>query len=234
VLFRSFKFDKFLKENDAKRSRALKKAEDERELQKAKHKEIERLQEEIKNLVKLKDKHQKKVIKYSKFNAYLEKGVETADEFQEIHEIIDRYETLTTNYQDLLEIEKENEDKINDERKTLNNYKEQKNYEILSMNNELAELQAKLDHAQHEAHKAENEWNHIQATAAGKTLLIGRIKMAIRNLYQLVVKHQAKIKEEELSDTDLQLKKIEEFVIDLKSITNEIGGYTSYAASSSS
>ena len=45
------------------------------------------------------------------------------------------------------------------------------------MNNELAELQAALDHAQQEAHKAENEWNHIQTTAAGKTLLIGKIRM---------------------------------------------------------
>lgn len=52
------------------------------------------------------------------------KIVETADEFQEIHEIIDRYETLTTNLQDLMEIGKENEDKINAERKQLNKYME--------------------------------------------------------------------------------------------------------------
>ena len=52
------------------------------------------------------------------------KIVETADEFQEIHEIIDRYETLTTNLQDLMEIGKENEDKINTERKQLNKYLE--------------------------------------------------------------------------------------------------------------
>ena len=45
------------------------------------------------------------------------------------------------------------------------------------MNNELAELQAKLDQAQNEANKAENEWNHIQTTAAGKTLLIGETRM---------------------------------------------------------
>jgi hypothetical protein len=45
------------------------------------------------------------------------------------------------------------------------------------MNNELAELQSKLDVAQNEAHKAENEWNHIQTTAAGKTLLIGETRM---------------------------------------------------------
>ena len=138
------KFDKFLKENDAKLSRAVKKAEDERELQKAKQKEIERLQEEIANLLKLKEKLQRKVAKYGTFNKYLEQSVEFADEFQEIREIIDRYETLTTNYKDLLEIETENEEKINGFRKELNAYLDKKNYEILSMNNELAELQSKF------------------------------------------------------------------------------------------
>ena len=66
------KFDKFLKENDAKLQRAVKKAEDERELQKSKQREIEKLQEEIRQLVRLKDKMTKKVQKNSKFNKYME------------------------------------------------------------------------------------------------------------------------------------------------------------------
>jgi hypothetical protein len=52
------------------------------------------------------------------------KAVESADEFQEIREVIDRYETLTTNYKDLIEIEKENEERINVDRKFLNSYLE--------------------------------------------------------------------------------------------------------------
>ena len=98
------------------------------------------------------------------------------------------------------------------------------------MNNQLAELQAKLDHAQNESHKAESEWNHLQTTAAGKTLLIGETRMylynilkiniiqwviqnyfkrAIRNLFQLVLIHHNK--EEEINidiDTDEQLKRV--------------------------
>ncbi len=45
------------------------------------------------------------------------------------------------------------------------------------MNNGLSELQSVLDEAQNRSHKAENEWNHIQSTATGKTLLIGEIRM---------------------------------------------------------
>lgn len=225
------KFDKFLKENDAKLSRAVKKAEDERELQKAKQKEIERLQDEISSQMKLKEKLQRKVHKFGTFNRYLEQSVEHSDEFQEIREVIDRYDTLTTNYKDLLDSDKENEDKINALRKELNSYLEQKNYEILSMNNELSELQTKLDSAQNESHKAENEWSHIQTTAAGKTLLIGETRMAIRNLYQLVKTHHQKENssggskkqlDDSSFDTEQQLKKVQEFVNDLTKITNEI------------
>lgn len=234
------KFDKFLRENDAKRERAEKKAKDERELQKAKQKEIERLQNDIKNLMKFKDKFQQDVQKYSKFNSFLEKTVEVSDEFQEIHEIIDRYETLVTNYQDLLLIQKENEDKINNEKREFNMYCDDKITQKVILSNQNGELQTKLENAQNESHKAESEWNHIQTTAAVKTLEIGKIRMAIRNLYDLVLKHRAKEQEqEEISlDTDYQLKKVQEFVSDLTAITNEItrseGTHVSYAAPSSS
>ena len=56
-------------------------------------------------------------------NSYF-KSVETSDEFQEIREVIDRYETLTTNCKDLVEIQKENEDKFNMQRRFLNTYLE--------------------------------------------------------------------------------------------------------------
>ena len=45
------------------------------------------------------------------------------------------------------------------------------------MNNKLASLQTKLDQAQNSKVEAENVWNHIQTTAAGKTLLIGETRM---------------------------------------------------------
>ncbi|KAJ7374085.1 Coiled-coil domain-containing protein 42 [Desmophyllum pertusum] len=49
------KFDKFLKENDSKRARALKKAAEEREMRRAKDREIARLKEETSGLTKDRD-----------------------------------------------------------------------------------------------------------------------------------------------------------------------------------
>ena len=54
------------------------------------------------------------------------------------------------------------------------------------MNNKLAELQAQLDDAQNNKVEAENIWNHIQTTAAGKTLLIGETRMYILNFFEVI------------------------------------------------
>merc|ERR1712098_320412 len=54
------KFDKFLKENDAKRARAIKKATDEKELCKVKDKEIQKLEEQQVKLMTARSKLQDK------------------------------------------------------------------------------------------------------------------------------------------------------------------------------
>lgn len=56
-------------------------------------------------------------------------------------------------------------------------FAQEKNNEVLSCNNQLAELITRLDKAQSEAVKWESRWMHIKNTAAKKTLLLGRIKM---------------------------------------------------------
>ncbi|KAK2169056.1 hypothetical protein LSH36_12g03104 [Paralvinella palmiformis] len=208
------KFDKFLKENDSKRARAIKKANDERELTKSKDKEISRLKVETELLVKQKEKLQKKMDKNVIYHRYLEKVLESAEEFHEIREIIARYDTLTTTHED-------------------------KNNEILGYNNQLSGLQTRLDKAQSEAVKLESWWTHIKNTAAKKTLLLGRVKMATHNLYQLVSRHQKSHQEEgEVEDTNEQLAKIQQYIQDLTHITQEIkraeAAALSYAGASSS
>lgn len=233
------KFDKFLKENDSKKARAVKKADDERELTKTKDKEIERLKEETDMFVTEREKLLKRLNKHVVFHEYLEKAVASAEEFQEIREIIARFDTLTATHQDLLETEIKNQDRVEEEKKMLSKYSEEKNNEILKYNNQLAGLQTRLDTAQSQAVKWESKWTHIENTAAKKTLLLGKIKMATHNLFQLVNSHQKTKKDEvELEDTSEQLNRIQTYIQDLNQITLDIkraeAAATSYAGASSS
>merc|ERR1711976_353705 len=233
------KFDKFLKENDSKRARAIKKATDERDLKKTKDKEIDRLREETSHYLKSRGRIQNKLEKHTIFHKYLEKVLETAEEFHEIREVIARYDTLTATHEDLMERDQINQEKMEKERSDLMKYTEEKNNDILSYNNQLAGLQTRLDKAQSQAVKWESKWTHIKNTAAKKTLLLGRIKMATHNLFQLVNRHQKTRRDEvEVEDTTEQLIRIQQYIQDLNQITAEIKRSEtmamSYAGASSS
>lgn len=56
--------------------------------------------------VKVKDKLQSKLDKYIVYHKYLEKVIETSEDFNEIREVIDRFETLTGNLKVSLKFEK--------------------------------------------------------------------------------------------------------------------------------
>ncbi|XP_065682767.1 coiled-coil domain-containing protein 42 homolog isoform X1 [Hydra vulgaris] len=214
------KFDKFLKENDSKRARAIKKMTDEREAKRGKEREIEKLEEEMRQLIKTRDKIQKKAEKYSVCQRYLDKIIEISDEFQELREITARYDTLINTHNELLARENKHQDDIENEKSKLSKFVEKKNNEMLSYNNQLAQLQTELEKEQSNALKWESEWTHIQNTAAKKTLLLGKIKMATHNLFQLINKNAKEA--ETVESTVEQLNKIQTFIQDLSQITNEI------------
>ncbi|XP_065055065.1 coiled-coil domain-containing protein 42 homolog [Rhopilema esculentum] len=214
------KFDKFLKENDSKRTRAEKKAKDESDAKKTKDGEIARLHEEITILARKQDKMQRKLERYSMYQRYLDKVLEVAEEFHEIREITARYDTLIATHMELLEREHRNQDAMEKEKARLNRFIEEKNNENLNYNNQLAQLQTQLEEAQSNAVKWESQWTFIQNTAAEKTLLLGRIKMATHNLYMLVNKH---LKQDVPAEGTMdQLSKIQTFIQDLTHIANDI------------
>merc|ERR1719228_2928000 len=166
---------------------------------------------------KLQDKLQRHEI----FAVFMQKVLDSSEEFSEVREIIDRYNTLVATHLDLLEREQQNQDASEQEKARLVRFTEKKNNQILHYNNQLAQLQTRLDQAQSNAVKWESKWTHIQNTAAKKTLLLGRIKIATHNLYQLVCKH-SKGSIQSSDNTVVQLERIQTFIQDLTVITNEI------------
>ena len=214
------KFDKFLKENDSKRARALKKAAEEKVATRSKVDDIGKLSEEIQSLTLYRDKTTKKLSKYAKFQHYMDRVLEIADEFQEIRDITQRYETLMMTHNQLLLRENRNQDKIEQDKNKLNMFIEEKKYEILNDSNKLAVLQTELEKTQSRAMFWESRWTRIQDTAARKTLQLGRVKMTTHNLFNLVNKHTNQVGGNET--TEEQLQRIQMFIMDLTQITEEI------------
>ncbi|MBW00825.1 Coiled-coil domain-containing protein 42A, partial [Eschrichtius robustus] len=68
----------------------------------------------------------------------------------------------------------------------------------------------------------ESRWAHIQNTAAKKTLLLGTIKMATLNLFQIVSKQLKEASLVSLEDTHKQLDTIQQFIQDLSDIWAEV------------
>jgi len=215
------KFDKFLKENDAKRARAIKKSAEEQELCKKKEMEVQKLEDLQQQLVEERERLSEKLEKHEIYQKFMQKVLDQSEEFSETREIIDRYNTLVATHSDLLDREQLNQKASEDEKARLVRFTEEKNNQILHYNNKLAQLQTRLDQAQSNAVKWESKWTHIQNTAAKKTLLLGRIKIATHNLYQLVCKH-SKGTVQPTENTITQLDRIQTFIHDLTLITNEI------------
>lgn len=217
------KFDKFLKENDLKRARALKKTKAEQELGRQKDKEIDRLSQEIDQLKSVVTEQKSEISRYKIYQKFMERVLEYSDEFDEAHSVIARYDTLHATREDLLSTEHNSQDAIEVERAGLLKFVEDKSNEILGYNNELAHLQTELEEVQARVMKWDSEWTRIQTTAAGKTLLLGQIKMATHNLYTLMYKHlQRKVPARESEETMMQLGRLQVFIKDLTEITNEI------------
>ncbi|NXJ93465.1 CCD42 protein, partial [Corythaixoides concolor] len=172
-----------LKENDKMRIQALKKASKERETKMQKESELLKAKRELEALRK---KHQKlcnRVQKYSIFVKYMEDVVKIS-QFEEIQEVIWRYEMLLRRQKDLLQSQQGHKEISEQAKVLLDQYKAEKEAEILQYENELVQLQQRFDQAQSDIHLWETCWADIQDMTAKKTLELQTIKMAIFNLSQ--------------------------------------------------
>ncbi|KFV14247.1 Coiled-coil domain-containing protein 42A, partial [Tauraco erythrolophus] len=177
------KFGMILKENDKMRIQALKKASKEREGKMQKESELLRAKRELEAL---RNKHQKlcnRVQKYSIFIKYLEDVVKIS-QFEEIQEVIWRYKTLVRMHKDLLQSQQGHKEMSEQAKVLLDQYKAEKEAEILQYENELVQLQLRFDQAQSDIHLWETRWADIQDMTAKKNLELQTIKMAILSLSQ--------------------------------------------------
>ena len=126
------KFNKFLQENDSKRSRAEKKEKDEVKQRLVKEQEMTKLNEALKT-----QQEQRRVMtialdKMMKHQNFLESVLEATEEFPEITDLLSRYETLDAAHSDLISRQVQAEEHNEAERHELTQFVRDKTDEILA------------------------------------------------------------------------------------------------------
>ncbi|CAM5160741.1 unnamed protein product [Eretmochelys imbricata] len=217
-----FKFDKFLKDNDSKRSRALQKVSEQREQVVQKVVEARQLRQEIARLLVERDRLQRHLEAHAIFRSYLQGVLEKTEQFQETQALIDRFRTLTATNVVLVQQDLGSREALAEKRAQLQQFLEQSNNEIMQLNNQLAMLQAQREEARAKVHQWESKWTEIQNTATKKTLQLGQIKMAALNLFQLATKQMKLQVDVPLEDTETQLGTVQLCMLDLADILADL------------
>lgn len=178
------KFQLFLKENDNKRQRAVKRAQDERAIRDIKEKELELLRVEMQDTeVKLK-LSKANLDQGLVYQTYLERVVAAAPEdFTEIADIIKRYQTLSATNEDLQKLVQTNMDDAERNRLELYHLSKQLQNEALVKSSEIAELQERLEKAKLQTVIEEGNKATRQDEAKTSIRELGEAQMAAFNIF---------------------------------------------------
>ena len=178
------KFKLFLKENDNKRQRALKRAQDEQNIRLQKEKEIQQLSRQLletnASVVSARSDLDNGLV----YQTYLEAVIKAAPEdFSEIEDIIKRYKTLSATNEDLQMLVQTNMGDTESSRLELSKLAKLLQNEALVKSSEIAELQEKLERVKLQTVLEEANKAHRQDDAKDAIRELGEAKMATFNLF---------------------------------------------------
>ncbi|XP_035513998.1 coiled-coil domain-containing protein 42 homolog [Morone saxatilis] len=134
--------------------------------------------------------------------------------FNDVRLLMGHLESLLHFKAQLCQRESEAQEQVDQQRKAILTLEDQYHLMRLHKNNQLSQLQTELERTRSEALTWERKWNHIQETAAKKTLLLGQIKMATLNLYGMTEDEVEGEEGVDVNDTDKQLDKVKMFIQD--------------------
>jgi hypothetical protein len=209
------KFEKFLKDNDAKRLRAHRKALEEIKQREMKEKEIEILLQQLKTVEEMKQNKGEQLDKIRIYEHFIETVVEHSDEYQEISSVLERFETLAGTNVELKTTIKNSNHEMKEQRDDLAQFVKEAQNQILLSNSSIATHQEQLEEAKTVAKKITQEQTALNNRFREETRLSGEITMSIENLYQ-----RCRIKKRPDADVSLlgRLKAIEEALSDMQDV----------------
>jgi len=192
-----------LQENDAKKARAEKRYQEEKEARLKKQQEIGNLEEQLTDLQKNSSKLDKKVQALKKYEDYLESVIKAhPDQYSDQGELLKRHEILEKSNYTLREHQMKLEEELERLRIDAAQFEKQKNEEILTLNNELAGLTKDLDDVDKQKTKLQTQVEASSHQQSSKNLNLGRILMAVDNIHTRCEEGIVKIKDDAKKETE--------------------------------
>jgi len=177
------KFNKFLQENESKRTRAVKRATDEKKQRIQKDQDLQDLEKALKEKHHEEEGLKAELARHKKYADFLGEVVEAlSEEYPEIGDLLNRHNTLRNANEDLNKTQAKNVEE--NEQKALDfvNLKKETENDVLNLNNKIAELQLILETEQEECLKKQGLYGQKMASSSEVTLELGQILSSVENL----------------------------------------------------
>ncbi|XP_074662239.1 coiled-coil domain-containing protein 42 homolog [Tubulanus polymorphus] len=188
------KFEKFIKENEAKRTRAIQKYHGEVKLKEQKTTEHDMLTKQLEELKERQRYLGRKLVNYKKYEQYLLKVVENLPENyiemtdNMITSLMMRHRTLSDTNQQLVDNLSEMTDKHEELKANLDEIKQEHNKRKVSINHQLAYMQKEQEVKTEVNQELEQSSSTKKGDFRKQRELLGTILMAIENITEQCVK----------------------------------------------
>lgn len=237
------KFNKFLQENENKRTRAMKRCADECRICEAKEMEISKLQDVLKIKAGEEKDLAEKLSRNQKYHNYLKSVIKQAQldsgDYSEIQDILDRYQTLKSTNDDLVGQLQKNTKDHEASRLSYTQFTKKSGNAILNMNNEIAALQKKMEQLTVRSNKMESLDDGTTRNVSDMTADLSQIFVVVNQILERFESCRSNKKprgstndpqssgvdgeslEEKTKRAIEKLDKIGEYIADYKSIAEE-------------
>ncbi|CAH1163970.1 unnamed protein product [Phaedon cochleariae] len=203
-------FDTFVRENAEKRERASKKIKEDKLLAMQRQEEINDCQAKYIEIKQAKFEMDMKIKEYRIYDEFLDKVIETSDEFTSNQDMINRYLSLLNAKNYLAKLQEDNLRALETARSDMMKLIEEKNFIIMGLNNQIANLQSRYENANIKALDCEQSVIHIKNHAVRLMFEIDEVKSSIWNVYVHMAhskKHPVKIKKENIEEQMMYIKR---------------------------
>eukprot|EP01135_Chromosphaera_perkinsii_P002731 Nk52_evm99s226 gene=Nk52_evmTU99s226 len=227
------KFEKFLRDNDAKRQRAIEKYHAEMQQKEQKEIDLKNFYTQLETLKKQHAQVAQTLYQYEMYEKYLQQTVNSlpADylESQEPHikDIMMRYNTLKQTNEDLVLQVQKYYDEVEKKQQKIFSLEKEKTNKVMVFNSTLAIKQKALETIKGKVANLEQEITEKEKGTLYSCRLLGEIKLSIINMYVKCETKEGKEthdRDSSLTVLKARLEDIQRKVLDLDQVTNLVRG----------